>query len=223
MRNVYILGDTHKINIVPLLERHELKNFLLIGVGDHGEIGTKHECQHDIKLVADYCNENNGRVLFTRGNHSDPTWFNFDHWANDFINVTYVPDNIIHTISGKKVYFSGGAVSVDRKLNTLGIDYFANEAFNPVIPKEPIDILITHTSHISNGFSRIAHFFEKDETLRQDLINEQNLMRHFVEKVNPKIAHFWGHFHFPYVDYSNNRLERCLDIDEIYDASHLFQ
>jgi UDP-2,3-diacylglucosamine pyrophosphatase LpxH len=237
--NIYILGDTHTLSFVHLLEKHDLKDFFLIHVGDAGEgfappLSSEIEDRENVEELNKYCSENNARIVITRGNHSNPDFYNYNHWCNSFPNIKFIPDYEVLGINGKSVLFVGGATSVDRKLLANGIDYWMDEKFKlekewlkwhkKMIDPISIDVLITHTSHIHNGYSRIAHYFDNDPTLEAELNQEKKDVGTLVKTVNPKLAHFWGHFHYPHLSYEKNgRQNRCLDIEEIYDATRLFQ
>lgn len=220
---VVIMGDTHCLNFLHRLPL-DFENFVLIGVGDHGELEEKHTALHDIMLLQKYCDEHNGAMFFVRGNHSNPAWFDYAHWANSCDKVKFVPDNTVLEIEGKKVLFSGGATSVDRLTSTLGIDYWTTEKFQPDFREYGlIDILITHGYRSADmSFARIQHYIDNDPSLKQELLEETALQLKFHDHVKPALAHFYGHYHFPNLILDQGCRIQCLDMDEMYDATRLF-
>ena len=38
--NILLFGDSHTLDFVCILEHYKLENFIMIGVGDHGEMGS---------------------------------------------------------------------------------------------------------------------------------------------------------------------------------------
>lgn len=228
MKQIILLGDTHCLNFLHRLPL-DFKDFILIGLGDHGEhreLNQKHLALHDIQLLNDYCERNNGELYLTRGNHSNPAWFNANHWANSLPLVTFVPDNTVIDIQGNRVLFSGGATSIDRKTSTLGFDYWVEEKFKPVYKDYgEIDVLITHAYVPAElTFTRIQHYIDADPELKDELLAEIEEQRIFHKHVAPKKGHFYGHYHFPNLQYDENNCRiQCLDIDELFNASRLLQ
>lgn len=233
--NIYILGDTHTLDFGHIINTYDLKDCFIIHVGDAGEgyappFSSEMEDRESIEELNKILGERSSKLVFVRGNHSNPEFYNYNHWANSFPNLKFIPDYEVLGINGKSVLFVGGATSVNRKELSNGIDYWTDEKFKlekewlKYCEKDYIDVLITHTSHIHNGHSRISHYFENDPTLEKELHKERREMEALVNTVNPKLAHFWGHFHYPHLSYEKNgRQNRCLNIEEIYDATRLFQ
>ena len=219
--NILLLGDTHSLDFCDLLIHYDLNNFILLGVGDHGE-GFLRSDKNNIEKLNAYCSEHNGYICLIRGNHSDPEFFNRKHWCNSYENIEFVEDYARKTINNKKFLFVGGATSIDRQVRTAYRDYWPREKF--VLPDnyetlEPCDILITHSSGIEEfpieGLSKIAGWFNNDPTLKDELIQERELIQKLYNQVKPSIAHFWGHFHEANIQFINGVKQQCLDINEV--------
>lgn len=225
---IYALGDTHTLLYDDLLSHFNMKDFVLIHVGDSGE-GYHHHLRDRsaIKKLDDFCKENNGQILTTRGNHANPDfYFNDKHWTKDFQHVTFVKDYSRYLINGKVFLFAGGATSIDRTYNIENISWWRNEKFflPPDYEKlEPCDVLVTHSSPLDaypyDGFSKISGWFKNDPTLKQELIQERQEIRNLVNAVNPKI-NIYGHFHESVSEYVDHTWYRCLDINEILDLTN---
>lgn len=221
-KTIIILGDTHTLHFLHML--NGIQDFVVIGVGDHGEHETQHVGEFQLKQISDYCKDHNGEIYLVRGNHSNPAWFDWNYWANQFERVHFVPDNTVINIQGKNVLFSGGAISVNRQELQLDYDYWADEKFQPDFGEYPkIDFLITHMNQMNNGFENIAHYFKDDNTLKQELLDELELSVAFREHVKPKIGHFWGHYHTDYLQYYQGVRNQCVNKDSMVDVTRLFQ
>jgi hypothetical protein len=227
--NIYIIGDTHTLNYVDLLIHRNLKNFILVHVGDSGEgFHTRDIDEKSIKNLNDYCKDNHGIILTVRGNHSDPDFYNNPtHWSKSYDHVVFVPDYTYIYLNNNKCLFVGGALSIDRQIRRLNIDYWTNEGF--YLPDDydclsVCDVLFTHSAASCcppYSLDRIKYYFENDPTLREELILERLDIQKLYEQV--KCAYnFYGHFHQSSLLIADNCIHRCLDINEIYDATRDF-
>jgi predicted phosphodiesterase len=224
--SILVCGDTHTLKYSDILTHYQLKDFVLIGVGDHGVGFTSIE--HDaiyIKSLSDYCRDNNGMILMIRGNHDRPDIFVPESPYNtDY--VQFVPDYTYHTINGSKFLFVGGATSIDRAQRTVGFDYWLDEGF--ALPDDysntlaSCDVLVTHSCPIAapphDGLSRISGWFRDDPTLREEIIAERQKIQQLYEHVNPKI-NLYGHFHETLSERIEGTWFRCLDINEVLDIT----
>lgn len=225
--NVYGIGDTHSLAFDRILEHYELKNFILIHVGDCG-MGFQHPTRDlsELQILDDYCKKNNGRIFMIRGNHDRPECWDNTFFSDQLERVHLVKDYTRYMINGKEFLFAGGATSIDRYANILNVDYFNGEEFN--LPKDyeklaPCDVLVTHTrgSHQPpyEGNGRIKHWFVNDPLLEEELEVEQDKLEKLYYQVTPKILHVWGHMHYPQDMVVNETRWRCLDINEVWDIT----
>lgn len=222
--NIFVLGDTHDLDIMPILEHHAFQNFLLIHVGDFS-IGFRHpKREHAIlEKIQEYLENNNGYLIICRGNHDNPEFFNKHHKFNNlFPNIEFAEDYTYKTINDKTFLFVGGAISIDRQARTTYSDYWPMEKF--VLPEkletlDKCDVLITHTSAIdefpNTGFANIAGWFKNDPTLKEELIEEREKMSKLYNQANPKIGHWFGHFHTSDRRFIDDVKQQCLDINEV--------
>lgn len=217
---VLIIGDLHGNfkHLRYILQHRDLKNCTLIQVGDFG-IG--YHPSMDQKILSDlndFLAERNSRLLVIRGNHDDPEYFDGTY---QYSNLKLMEDYSTEVIENKKFLFCGGALSIDR-LDSLermqlsasfGLNepmYWEKEAFiydeKKAEELRDIDIVITHTAPEwcypvnANGFGRfVESFIERDQDLRQDLLDERNKLSRLFETLkkndNPVQLHFYGHFH----------------------------
>lgn len=220
---VVAMGDSHDPNILSILDNFNLTNFCAIHVGDFG-CGFYHPTKFKdiMQKLQDHLDLVNGKVLIIRGNHDDPEYFTQKHFSNQFDNIEFVEDYSYKTINGKKFLFVGGATSIDRQARTTYRDYWPREKF--VLPDnyetlETCDVLITHSSGINefpvDGLSKIAGWFKNDPTLKDELIEERELIQKLYNQVKPSIAHLWGHFHEANTQFIDGVKQQCLDINEV--------
>lgn len=224
--NIYVIGDTHTLTYADLLVHYQLKDFVLIGVGDHGVgFASVERDTAAIKVLSDYCRDNNGIILMIRGNHDRPDIFIPESPYNTDC-VYFVPDYTYYNINGKVFLFAGGATSIDRQQRTIDQDYWLDEGFN--LPDDytntlaSCDVLVTHSCPIAapphDGLSRISGWFRDDPTLREELIAERQKIQQLYEHVNPKI-NLYGHFHETLSERIDGTWFRCLDINEVLDIT----
>jgi hypothetical protein len=215
MRNIAYIGDLHG-NFAYIrwwLKQGHHKNITLIQVGDFG-VGFKPNTED---YVLQELNKELGKresfLLVIRGNHDNPAWFDGNH---DYEFIKFLPDYSTMEIDGLNHLFIGGAVSVDRKLRTEGIDYWKDESFVLDLDKikdlKDIDVVVTHNAPIfvePFGFNGlVAYYAERDSTLLDDLTKERNNITevfNVLQKNNSIKYHFYGHFHYS----TKNLIDGC--------------
>ena len=229
--NVYGIGDTHSLAFESILRHYELKDFILIHVGDCG-VGFDHPARDllELQYLDEYCKENNGQILMIRGNHDRPECWHNTFFSDQLERVHLVKDYERYMINGREFLLVGGATSVDRYFRILDVDYFDGEEFNLSKDYEdltPCDVLVTHTMgthqppHDGNG--RIAHYFKNDPLLEDELAEEQDKVEKLYCQVTPKILHVWGHMHYPQNEVVDGTRWRCLDINEVWDITRILE
>jgi UDP-2,3-diacylglucosamine pyrophosphatase LpxH len=205
-----VVGDVHNDFSIftEYLNKFNLKNVAFLCVGDFPRgLGTeKRQLVHEekVKNLNNELIEYSSTLYVVRGNHDNPKFFEGN---NDYSNIKFLPDYTVLSINEKNIFFLGGAISVDRKENIEGIDWYPDEGvkFNfDIIPKlHDIDIMITHTA--PDGIFPFVHStfvlkkFEFDSQLRTDLNIERHKMRQFYDALKiqcPSLKqYFYGHFH----------------------------
>lgn len=197
-------------------------NSIFILCGDYG-IGSNKE-QYYLNAFESFnkiLSYNNSYVIFIRGNHDNPAFF--DGKTIDLSNIKAVPDYSIIEASNKRILCIGGAVSIDRlwrkeqekrinafpKKSTKTL-YWENEspvfdedAINEIIKAGKINYVVTHTapSFISpETKSGIDEWLIKDETLSKDISNERLVMDRVFETLRDKSIkpEYWACSHFNY-------------------------
>lgn len=221
------MGDTHGLKPVFLLiENNKIENNNIIHVGDLG-LGFE-KIVYDVKnllLLDEMLIETNNKLYVIRGNHDNPMFWGIPAGLNlpEFHNLVLVPDHTVLEIEGKKIYFAGGAISIDRSVRKTdkpstwwkSEEYVPNLSIDITIYQD-IDIVVTHSApdfvkpitsnvHIVNQWHNVENLHGKN--LKLELSVERaliaNLYSTIVRYSTPKLW-FYGHFHKSYkTEYSN--------------------
>lgn len=210
--------------------RWHLKNIsdaYIIQVGDFG-VGFYKENYYKTELT--YLNEKlenaNCHLYAIRGNHDDPAWFKETNNPFELKNITLLQDYAELDLLGKSILLVGGAVSIDRRFRQPGKTYWQDEEF--VLKQEhefpykdrQYDVVVTHTRPGAcgtfKGFNNIKEWCDQDPDLKNDLIEESQLLDYLYEHTKPK-HWYYGHFHSSNLITHEGTTFRCLDINELYE------
>ena len=220
-QDIILLGDNHGNynRVFDKIDQMKLSDCVLISVGDNG-FGFPDYGLSYLNTLNNKFKEKNIEFLAIRGNHCDPAFYSSGYsWSN----LTPLDDYTVIEINNKIWQFVGGAISIDRKYRTVNIDYWENEVF--VLDKNKAvkcDVLITHSAPPWIGPNHkgqfVESFYEKDPTLKDQLIFERKLHQELMDICQPT-KHFCGHFHCSETIQYSNQLgyvveSRILDIEE---------
>lgn len=239
-KSVWVIGDIHgQFGLLKFkIKDNQLKDSIIIIAGDCGFGFEKPQYYTDVyNSMKKYLIENNVTVLFVRGNHDDPSYFNekiidFPYWKTlkDYSVVT-----LTDGVGEHNILCIGGAISIDRidrkrinfqnesKYGNNKKVYWSNEP--PVYKPEIIDkmaedgILINSVvTHTSPKFApllnknHIQGYLLIDEDLDHSLNYERetlsNIYYHLI-KNNKNSLKLWcyGHFHEHGIYTSNEGVE----------------
>ena len=233
------IGDIHGDfqSLQKIIRPYENTVFIVCGDCGFGFPDTKEDkIRKMIKAIfSDFLKKRNLYLLFVRGNHDDPKFFQ-DDGVREKINTSrfiLLEDYSVVQINTTKVLCVGGAVSIDRKLRTTDSSYWYGEEmldFEEIdrfdidfsYISEDIDILCTHTTnkqyinHLlpTTDFHKIC--FKEDKKLIPDFEREFNICNNLFIFCAPK---YWihGHFHLS----AQQDIFECklisLDINELYE------
>jgi hypothetical protein len=195
---VCIHGDNHGKwdTLFKKIDAQQLKDCLLIGVGDTG-VGFKprHKQVREFELLNNGFKKRNIQYMSIRGNHCDPSYFIGEV---KFSNFELLQDYSYRRINGEVFLFVGGAISIDRKFRVLGQSYWRNEAFvfRPELV-EKCDVVVSHTPPYWLGpFDKqgLAGWTAKDVHLWDDCYKERTEMSDLIKMAMPKRS-YHGHMH----------------------------
>lgn len=232
---IILIGDIHgeygRLRY-DINRMHE--NAYIIQVGDFG-IGfyKPNYYQSELKLVQQVLERTNCELFAIRGNHDDPEYFKETNNPFDFKNITLLKDYSELNLLDKNILLVGGAVSIDRewriaknkKQQSQGDDrrcWWADEvfAYNDNFDYKKYDIVVTHTRPANcgsfKGFDNIKGFFDGDDTLKEELIQESQDVEYLWNKTKPQ-HWYYGHFHESNLIETSGTIFRCLNINEHYE------
>lgn len=160
--SIAVAGDWHR----NMRWVSQLINFLatqrhithILHVGDFGIIGNTSEY---LRTLDEATSRTGVEVYFVRGNHDNPDFLDslpLDHRGfaplsySSTPRVFYVPDGTFMTWRGKTILGIGGAVSIDKRLRSAGLEWWPNEVIpgnildvvEPHLPLEGVDVIISH-------------------------------------------------------------------------------
>ena len=217
---------------------HDFSNSLYLITGDCGFGFNSQKYYEDFlskrNKIFSY---NNVYVVFVRGNHDDPEYF--DGNRVDYSNIKAVPDYSIVEACGKKILCVGGAISVDRKwrieqeerINKFETQakkhlYWPNEApilnidlLNEISKSNKIDYVVSHSapSFINHSNVCTKEWVEKDSSIIDDVNRERLIMDKIYETLrdNNNRPQYWayGHFHFWNLEKRSGTIFRSLADD----------
>jgi calcineurin-like phosphoesterase family protein len=202
---------------------HGLTDTLVICVGDCGfgfdsikNIILMREKQWD-----NFLENRNLYVIFIRGNHDNPEWFNPTSFINKNLNTErfcLIPDYTVIEWNDKKILCVGGGVSIDKNKRIYGKTMWHGEEMQikgRLLPDENIDILVTHVVDI-NMLTIPIRRISIDEQIDLELKSESELARSLYFIYKPKI---WchGHYHQSGVSQFQETMIRSLACDELYE------
>jgi len=228
-KDIVVSGDIHgdfNLLVNKICVQYQMRDTLVIVAGDCG-FGFENKGYYDniVKRNAKRMNEANNWIVFIRGNHDNPAYY--DGKAFNHKRFMAIPDYSIIKASNHTILCVGGAISIDRKYRQEAwgqyvkkqrghIDtglfarnyYWQNEApcldlvlLDDINKHCAIDTVITHTApsfcelQSKNGLCGYAC---NDSTLIDDVKEERSTMDKLYETLisqNHPLAH-WCYGHF---------------------------
>jgi len=219
-KHVVVCGDIHgDFNglVTKSCVRYGIKDTLIIVAGDCGfgfEIPENYVTYYN--HLAGKLKKANNWIVFVRGNHDDPSYFQEEKVA--YKRFRCVPDYSVIQACGHNVLCVGGGVSIDRRVRMENnaryagkttAFYWENEM--PVFDEEKIqeisdnlriDIVVSHTAPSFCPLqekSFLKSWAAKDPTLLHDCGQERKIMDEtffaLKENQHPLDAWYYGHFH----------------------------
>ncbi len=219
-KQVIVCGDIHgdfRALVFKLCHQYGCTDTLLIVAGDCGFGFDKPAYYTTIyNQIAGRLQKANNWVVFVRGNHDDPSYF--EEQKVHYARWRTVPDYSVVQAAGHNILCIGGAISVDRMqrmkqdahYNFKSIaTYWRNEApvFRPeeiesLPPELRIDTVVTHTAPSRCelcSHDGLQSWAEWDPYLLKDIADERATMDQIEQCIrdhgHPVRDWFYGHFH----------------------------
>lgn len=216
-----LLGDIHGYwyPIINFLKDFDIRGETIIQVGDFG-LFSHDDLLSAYTLLNGELEKRDCQLLIVKGNHERPSLWNEGYILG---RIVIVPDYYIYTIQNKRILFIGGAISIDRKLRTKGVDYFPEEEIRRPTEEElrhikaaPIDIIVSHDAPLCAGKNPSTLWDDPDNPVKTDAIRGRKILSEIQEIVRPK-HWFYGHYHFSDVTKIDETEFRCLNVNEFYE------
>lgn len=206
------------------------ENSIIVVSGDCGIGFNKEKYYYDLFVkYNEIFSKTNTIILFIRGNHDDPSYFNGE--KINFSNIKAIPDYSVLITNNNITLCIGGAISIDRVwrkqqeaiINKYKKDYKRKlywEDEKCVYDKDLIDEIINNNikidsiiSHSSPKFAfpsdkpNSINWFKLDSSLKNDIEDERDTLSKIYNHLSNSNLNikFWchGHFHEYNVDYKN--------------------
>lgn len=213
LSQAYCSGDIHG-NFVPfaddIITSCKLKNSIVIVNGDCGfGFFSKSKMKEYFQKIQTMISPNNVYVIFFRGNHDDPSWFDYqdDEFAVNYKNVIIAEDFTVVKFMHFNILLWGGAVSVDRYSRVKNTSYWENEGVKPLpVEFDSYDFNLSAVcTHSAPDFclpccdKGLEHLFRIDNTLQFDLKEERETLSkgaYVLKRNNPNLGVWtYGHYH----------------------------
>lgn len=228
-QGVVISGDIHgdfNLLVNKICVQYQMRDILVVVAGDCG-FGFENKGYYDniVKRNAKRMNECNNWIVFIRGNHDNPAYFDGKSFMHN--RFMAVPDYSILNACGHTILCVGGAISIDRKFRQDAWEqyklkhriqksddlfaknyYWLNEAptidfsaLERINTECVIDTVITHTApsfcelQSKNGLCCYAY---DDNSLINDVTEERAIMDkiyNMLKHQNHPLTH-WCYGHF---------------------------
>lgn len=199
------VGDIHGEILTLLNKIVDITDSHFIVAGDCG-IGIMYAEKKKLRQSNYRLKKSNNHLYFVRGNHDNPNMFEDSPY--NFSNIHLVKDYTVLELEGRRILCVGGAISVDRTANYLGIDYWENEGFvfdsDKAHEFRNITDVITHNAPdycFPLGYNApiIKEYYDSgDIWIYRDVAEERENIRKFIDilLMNNKIENiFYGHYH----------------------------
>ena len=244
-KSIVVSGDIHgdfTQLVFKCCVQYGMTETLIIVAGDCG-FGFERPGYYEnlYKKCVKKLSKANNWLLFVRGNHDNPAFFNLEPIRHQ--RWMTLPDYSLVKACGHTILCVGGATSIDRLLRMTSKYYHQPNPSDPLAPnlywkdEAPffdkvrldaidelcaIDTVITHTSPSFCELSShqgLEQWAEHDEDLLNDVKNERKVMddlhAYLYAKNHPLRYWFYGHFHQSWHAEIDGILYNMLDIMEL--------
>ena len=230
-RTVYA-GDIHGEfkTLIYELKRLDITDALVVCLGDIS-LGFN-KTQYYIQIfnyMQKQLEKMNNTVVFFRGNHDNPEFFEKDMIGKTFNNIIIASDYTIIDQNSIISLIVGGAISTDRIKRTLNKTYWSDEDIKIdedlfiSIKDKNITKVLTHTAPTNvwpldnPGLSWI----EFDEELTDDENNSRDKLQYLLDmliKNGNKITNWYhGHYHDNHFNVYKDIKFRCIEMNKLYE------
>ena len=228
-----LVGDVHACwaDLVSRLVAAGIRDQELVQVGDFGLgfLDARTETRQ-LALLDRHLVQTGSLLWAIRGNHDDPA-----RWAagaaQPWQAIRLVPDYSLITVEGRRLLCAGGALSIDRKVRSIG-SYWRDEGFalSPErlarLDLSDLYAVVTHTApegvYPYTLGDLVYYYAYRDPHLLAELPAERRALAALRDLVAERaLPHYWcyGHFHAHMVEDVGATRFILLDILQCYDLA----
>ncbi len=232
-RTIYV-GDIHGQfkTLIYELKRLDISDALVVCLGDIslGFNKTGYYIQ-TFNYMQKHLEKLNNTVVFLRGNHDNPEFFEKDKIGKLFNNIIIASDYTIIEQNGINSLIIGGGISMDRYDRTVYKTYWADEDI------EYDEKILSNINNISIVLSHIApidvwpldkpgldYWKDFDDEIYVDEIESRQKLKNIIDKLKQngnKITNVYhGHYHETNIDSVDNIEYRCVEMNKLYEPPH---
>ena len=238
-KQIIVCGDIHgdfNTLVFKLCIQYGCTDTLLIVAGDCGfGFDKPGYYEQTYNKVVGRLRKANNWVVFVRGNHDNPAYFNEE--KIHYTRWRAIPDYSVISANEHHIMCIGGAISIDRsrrmkenvRYHVKDISYywpdeapvFDEKAIESIPEDVKIDSVITHTAPSFcelNSHIGLESWAEWDSTLLEDVQQERVTMDKIFHCIknhgHPLERWFYGHFHQSWSAFLDGTLFSMLDIME---------
>ena len=237
---VVVCGDIHgafETLVYKACVQYSMTDTVIIVAGDCGfgfEMPNYYTTLYN--RLAGRLSKANNWVVFVRGNHDDPSYFNEEKVSYERFRC--VPDYSVINVSGRNILCVGGAVSIDRKYRRAAnvrlelkevacywpdeLPVFDLSMIETISESCSIDTIVTHTApsfcplQDKHG---VRAWLLSDPELFGDLDKERDIMDkiyyELIKYIHPLEHWYYGHFHESASTNIDNIIFKMLDVEEM--------
>ena len=226
-------GDIHGEfkTLIYELKRLEISDALVVLLGDISlGFNKKGYYIQTFNYMQKQLEKMNNTLVFFRGNHDNPEYFEKDMIGEIYDNIIIASDYSVIEQNDVSSLIVGGAISVDRTNRKLYETYWADEdiefddeLFN-LIKDENITKVLTHTAPINVwplNKPGLSYWLEFDDELAEDENNSRNKLQQLLNKLlknGNKITNWYhGHYHENHFDVYKGIKFRCVEMNKLYE------
>lgn len=242
-----IHGDFNQL-VYKVCMQYQMRDTVVVVAGDCG-FGFERMGYYEniVKRNSKRMNESNNRIVFVRGNHDNPAYFDGHTFRHE--RFVAVSDYSVVKVGGHAALCVGGAISIDRNYriaawsnaclsnmkpvvqnDVLAPNYYWSKEYpvlnsqllDQVLSEQTIDVVITHSApSFCELKSKLgSNGWMVDDELYSDIKYERAVMDKLYEKLKGTSVTHWcyGHFHQSWHSSIDGILFKMLDIMELFEV-----
>ena len=231
-------GDIHSEfrSLIFEINRFQITDALIIILGDIGMgFYKKNYYIQEFNRMQKKLETKNNTIVFFRGNHDDPYYF--ENNVLEYDNIILASDYSIINQNGIKSLIVGGAISVDRTTrSSLKNEYWENEYihfndddWNIIKNEKDISILLTHAAPFGKWpyeKPTLKEYIDDDIDLENDEKESRDILNDLYNDLKDNGCNitnwYYGHYHENHMEVIDDVEYRCVEMNKLYEKKNLY-